>query len=427
MVKICFGKQTIEKESNMGITPQKKGITIGFDCQFEVQLKDSRLSTILAAFGELLCQLLTDFIQKVLVGYGEYAMSLKKKPFSCSCCGNDEDFTWKTRHGNGTKILTVYRWVQLQQLQVLCKKCGHKFYITRTLLGIEPKKRIPSETYRKLGLLGSLTTYRVAEKIGSMFGWAVDKMTVWGAVQKTASDIEFKLDGNELPCGEADGTGVGITGIAKRGKELKVFVQYKKSGGVRVAGLDIGNYNGAWDNLFKKSLEVFMGFRKQFLLITDGDTSILDSLKGKVKVIIQRCLWHIPYQAKYVLWQDTVKHKSVEWLYVVSELMEICAIRPLVDCKKTIEKMIESKRKRLEAVIVHCREKGYKHTASYLENARPDMFTAIEKRLNGKTTSKVERLMRTVNMRANVSKWSEAGVLNVTKIRLAYYYNGFDA
>src|SRR5208337_3723679 len=81
--------------------------------------------------------------------------------------------------------------------------------------------------------------------------------------------------------------------------------------------------------------------------------------------------------------------------------MEICAIRPLVDCKKTIEKMIESKRKRLEAVIVHCRDKGYKHTASYLENAQPDMFTAIEKRLNGKTTSKVERVMRTVNMRAS--------------------------
>jgi hypothetical protein len=107
--------------------------------------------------------------------------------------------------------------------------------------------------------------------------------------------------------------------------------------------------------------------------------------------------------------------------------MEICAIRPLVDCKKTIEKMIESKRNRLEAVIVHCRDKGYKHTASYLENAQPDMFTAIEKRLNGKTTSKVERVMRTVNMRANVSKWSDAGALNVTKIRLAYYYNGFDA
>ena len=55
------------------------------------------------------------------------------------------------------------------------------------------------------------------------------------------------------------------------------------------------------------------------------------------------------------------------------------------------------------------------------------MFTAIEKRLNGKTSSKVERLMRTATMRAKVSKWSEAGALNVTEIRLAYYYNGFDA
>ena len=50
-------------------------------------------------------------------------------------------------------------------MQVECKKCEHKFYITRKLLGMEPMKRIPADTYRKLGLMGSLTTYRVAEKI----------------------------------------------------------------------------------------------------------------------------------------------------------------------------------------------------------------------------------------------------------------------
>jgi hypothetical protein len=43
------------------------------------------------------------------------------------------------------------------------------------------------------------------------------------------------------------------------------------------------------------------------------------------------------------------------------------------------------------------------------------------------TTSKVERVVRTVNMRANVSKRSKSGALNVAKLRLAYYYNGFDA
>jgi len=409
----------------MGITQQCQDITIDFDCQFKVHLKDSRIATILAAFAALLPHLLMDFFQKVLVGFGEYAMALKKKPFACKC-GNDAYFIWKTRHGKKTKIHGFYSWLELQQLQVQCKRCGSKMYITRKLLGMEPMKRIAPEIYRKLGLLGSLTTFRVAEKIGGMFGWAVDKMTIWSAVQKTASEINFKLDANELPHGEADGTGIGIKGIAKRGKELKVFVQYKQGGGVRVAGLDLGNYNGSWDKLFHNSIEVFKRFR-QFLLLTDGDTAILDSLKDKVKIIFQRCLWHIPHQAKYVLWQDAVKRKSAEWLYVISELMEICAIRPFVDCQQTIDMMVESKRKRLEEIIRYCRENGYTRTVSYLENALPDMFTALGKRLSGKTTSKVERVMRTVNMRVNVSKWSKAGALNVTKVRLAYYYNGFDA
>jgi hypothetical protein len=40
----------------MGVTPQGKGITIDFDCQFEVNLKDSSLMSILAAFAVLLPQ-----------------------------------------------------------------------------------------------------------------------------------------------------------------------------------------------------------------------------------------------------------------------------------------------------------------------------------------------------------------------------------
>jgi hypothetical protein len=72
-----------------------------------------------------------------------------------------------------------------------------------------------------------------------------------------------------------------------------------------------------------------------------------------------------------------------------------------------------------------CREKEYKHAAVYLENARKNLFTGILNRLRGKTTSHVERIMRTVNGRINVSKWARRGALNVTKVRLAYYYNGF--
>ncbi|MBI4746799.1 MAG: hypothetical protein HY786_09785 [Deltaproteobacteria bacterium] len=207
-----------------------------------------------------------------------------------------------------------------------------------------------------------------------------------------------------------------------------MFVQYKKGGGIRVAGVAIGNYNGNWQRLFKGSMEVFKSFRK-FLLITDGDTSIFDSLKGKVSVLFQRCLWHIPHQLKYTLWKDKdkVKRKSKEWLYVMSEVLEICAIRPLVYCEETIKAMVVSKNERLTKVIEYCRDREYKATVEYLENAKGDMFTAINNRLHGKTTSRVERVFKTVNMRINVGKWSVDGGLNVTKVRLAYYYNGFDA
>jgi hypothetical protein len=36
------------------------------------------------------------------------------------------------------------------------------------------------------------------------------------------------------------------------------------------------------------------------------------------------------------------------------------------------------------------------------------------------------RVMRTVNMRTKMGKWSANGALNAIKVRLAYYYNGFD-
>ena len=142
----------------MRATPGTDRIRIEFGCQLRVEIMECRLATILMAFTKLLPQMLTDFIQKVLLGFGENAMVQSRKPFGCNTCGNDKEFIWKTRHGKKTKILTVFRWVSMEQLQVQCKRCGHKMYITRKLLGIEPMKRIPAETYRKLGLVWSLTT-----------------------------------------------------------------------------------------------------------------------------------------------------------------------------------------------------------------------------------------------------------------------------
>jgi len=94
-----------------------------------------------------------------------------------------------------------------------------------------------------------------------MCGILIDKMTVWKAVQSMGKSIEFNLDPKEQNRGEADGTGVPIQGIGKRGKELKIFAQYKMDGKIRIAGVTIGDYHSGWDKLFEPTLEVLKRFK----------------------------------------------------------------------------------------------------------------------------------------------------------------------
>ena len=396
-----------------------------YKISLRIDISEPTLKAITQAYLEILPMLLSDFFQAVLQAFAEQFMALPKKPFCCERCGNEEEFVWKTRKGKSTGILSIFGMVRLFQLQVKCRRCGHKMYITRKFLGVEPRVKVPRETVMKLGLLGALTSFRVAQKIVGMFGWVLDRMTIWRSVQRVGKEIRFDLDPNEHAMGQADGTGIPIRGIRKRGKELKVFVQLKRTGGIRVAGLAIGNYEGEWEKLFEPLLEGLKRF-KQFFLVTDGDTNILKALGDRVKVVFQRCLWHIPHQFKWYLWKDGVKHKSRPWIYALAELLEICALRSYVDDEKLIHQMVHRKEQRLSELIGYCRQQGWSHCVTYLQNAAPDMFTGLLNRLQGRTVSLVERVMRTVNMRINVGKWSVEGALNATKIRLAYYYNGFD-
>jgi len=398
---------------------------LNFKVEYDLDLPDCKFDSIICIYTKLMPLLLADLFQIVLNAFGREAMSLAEKPFCCEKCGNDTYFIWKTRHGKETVLQTIFGKIKVRQLQVKCKNCDTKKYITRDLLGLNKWMITPPRTRRMLALIGSLMPFRVAEKITTMFGVNLCRMSVWRSVQLEAEEIEFGLDPDGLPAGEADGTGIPTVGIKKRGRELKVFVQKKAGGGIRLAGLSIGKYDSGWDKLFQPLMSQFASFN-QFLLVTDGDTNILKSLGDKVRIIYQRCLWHIPHQLKHYLWQDEVKHKSKEWLNVMCKTIEICTVKymPYDDCLLTA--MVNNKRQQLQDVIGICLENGYNKCGVYLKNAAPDMFSSIEKKLQGKTTSLVERVMRIVNFRIKVGKWSEKGALNVNKVRQAHYYNGFD-
>jgi len=396
-------------------------VEIKLSLEYTIDTEKCDIDSLTAAFKILLIHVFTDFVVQALRQFADSAMAGLKKPFRCDC-GNETDFIWKTRNAKSTLIKTLFGALTLPQMQVQCKVCGRKMFITRMLLNIEKYRSISSTTEKILAYIGSLAPFRVCGKIFGAFGIPFDRMAVWRCVQKVGSKIEFDIDPDEMPEGQADGTGIPIQWIKKRGQELKVFAQRKFGGGVRIAGLSIGRYDSGWDTLFAPLVEEIKSFN-QFLLVTDGDTSILKGLN--CEVIFQRCLWHIPHQLKHCLWSDGVQRKSERWYEIMGKIFDITATRPHME-EDDIEAVIKEKNNRLASLVELCRQLGFKASAAYLRNAAPHMFVSLENRLGGKTTSLVERVMRTVNLRVNVGKWTPSGALNATRIRLAHYYNGWE-
>jgi hypothetical protein len=387
-----------------------------------IELKSCNLNEIIRSFKKAIVIIFQEFVTQALIYYSnEYKMSGRlSKLLNC------KKVTWKTSTGNRkTKILTVFGIIKVPQLQVKIGDNGQRKIITRLLLGIEPRIRIPEITIKSIGLMGSLASYRVVKKIAGMFtNVTFSLMTILRCVRKTGDMIDFDIETEETNIFDADGTGIPIVKSQKRGKELKVLAQRKKNGKIRIAGMTIGNYNGGWDKLFKPLINSLKAF-KEIFLITDGDDSILNGIE-QIKVTLQRCLFHIPHQAKYTLWQDKVKRKSEIWIYILTKLIDICNVRKIKEDETIALKMIEDKKKEFELLINYCIENKAEKTAVYLLNASNDIFIGVENKIFGVTTSLLERMMRTINLRINIGQWSKKSALAVCKIRGAYYYNGFD-
>ncbi len=190
-------------------------VTIKVD--YIVEIPDCNIETITACFKKVLLVFLKEFVIRIVNEFAIQYLAQETQPFSCTKCG-------KTKHAKDTNIATIFGPIVLGQMQVQCKSCGKKMYLTRKLLEIPPRKLMSCSTKKIFALLGSLTSFRVSEKILKMVGVSMNKMSIWRCTQEVGEKLEFDLDINEKAMGEADGTGVAINGIKKRSKELKVFV-----------------------------------------------------------------------------------------------------------------------------------------------------------------------------------------------------------
>lgn len=389
---------------------------INLEAKINIKVDNCNLKILTMAFLNALRSLFESFIsQSLMLFYQESLLSGKL------CKQLQTNKIVQKSHSKQTKFKTIFGdiWVPQIQVRIYQDNILIQRSITRLLLGVESRYQIPGFMKEILGLLGSLTTYRVGHKIVKMFScFNCSLMSIWRSVQWLGRRMKLPLakDGiNEL---EADGTGIPTINSGKRGSELKIVFQRNKKGKLHLVGIAVGKYKDAsnWLQAMGDAIKEGITQFGKLVLASDCDSAITETaLQCDDKVILQRDLWHVFHQLKYYLWQDKVE-KSIR-NNIISLVYKLMLIKEQFSVKHRL---------RLVGIVIDSLiQNGYIHTATYLKTCTENFYTYQEEKNTNIYTSKTERSMRTINARINVGVWSDNGALNATKIRLSYYYNGF--
>ena len=372
-----------------------------------------------------LCGLFASLLSQALRHYGaEYMRSGRLGKL----LGHDGPLTWKSLHGSRQTVLyTIFGKAWVPQLQVRLHYADGSTStrsVTRLLLGVSRFQRISDEMKYWMSLLSSLCSYRTARKVLAGLGF---RSYALGSFRRSvlwvSQRLELGISSVKACLLLADGTGIATLNTGKRGSELKVIAEWV-AGKLRLVNIGIGKYGEKreWQALFLPIKQCFeqagVEVRKELAAVIDGCKAILSGIKNLDRFIrIQRDIWHITHQLKYYLWKDKVVelHKATLFKTVFSAAFP--------ENGKTIEQRLE----KLATAILLCSQFKYTACMSYLMNLAGHLAAHQEEatwEMPTAYSTKIERMMRTVNQRMDIGVWSEPGALAVAKIRLAHFYNG---
>jgi len=392
---------------------------INFETNINIEVDNCNFRTLTISFLRALTPLFELYVGKVLLHYfyHYYHTGQLQEMF------DSKTIRLKTT-AEKTKFKTLFGDIWVPQIQIrVYDSAGkeHQMSITRAILGVSSKQQIPDFMKELIGWIGSVTTFRVGHNIiGGLTNFRCSLTSVWRSVKWYARKIQLELSAEGTNEFEADGTGIPTKHSGKRGSELKKVFQKKKDGKLHIIGLSIGKYKDKkdWQSAFSELLTALNSGLKKYaklILSSDGDLSIIEvakSLNSK-RVKIQKDKWHVFHQLKYYLWKDGVckelKNNIIAHFFKITMLAK-CSI--------------EKRDDRINRYIFLLESAGYNSVATYLRSSMDGFYTHETENNTNIYTTKTERSMRTTNQRINVGVWSDSGALDVTKIRLAYYYNG---
>jgi hypothetical protein len=395
-----------------------------------IKVESSKLDEVLIQFLLSLGQIFGELLGEIMLHYA-FEYSLTGRMGEILGLEDGDRWHWKSKKGyRAITINTLFGKVKLPNPVVeIVRSDGRKEkrVLGRKLLEVSPYYQIPDFMKQILGSLGSLMSFRSVRK--SMLGLGIFRVSlhsIWRSVSWLSSRIILPVKGSKLRDEqiEVDGTGVKTLKSGKRGSEAKIVMQRNESGGLTFLGVKVGKYGlkSDWEELLAP-LKNLVTQVKRCILIADGDETpitVWQKLNPNALLFFQRCLWHIPRQLKYVLWQDKAsKNQKIEILTLCYNSFKLRKNVPLEEFADYISLKLD----RIDTLIARCKQLKLTACASFLLNAKDFAFTLGRNSNDNHNTSKTERAMRTINQRTAIATSSESGVQNIIKIRLNLFYN----
>jgi hypothetical protein len=410
------------------------------DVRLEISLPEdlSDVNQLVAVAQQLLRQIGVAVLSQLLVQVQEQQLEAvlgprwseqpqREAPWECPDCGSNYDFQ---RRGSRERerLRTGVGDVAFDLLQVTCQRCGKTFSPFAGLLNLERWQQSTTELQAQVVALPLEQGYgKALQASGNRLMSTVSAMTAHRWVQEKGQQVQIApsddwegatllFDGTKVKAGD-NPRGVAVRlGIAVLGRDEKhgrPCLQTK---------LVAFGVNQPWREL----LAPLQGTNPERVLY-DGEEDLADALREIFpQAKRQRCLWHLPRNLYWALYQDGWRKKQTKgWQKAVGQVIHHPDLTP--------QEAIRWMRK----IIAQLRRRGGEHGAAYLETALDETFTyrqhpegLFHDRTNAAlgqamiATSPVERQMRELNRRTDIgARWSIPGVRHLLALRLTLAFN----
>lgn len=345
----------------------------------------------------------------------------KPKP----CCGHGR---YELSRRDSKLLRTSVGTVHITWRRLRCTKCGKSFIPLREFLGLELYQSKTAELERMVAEVVSEQSYRRTSRHLDLIGEIpVPKSTAHRWVMESDCD-ELRVDGKAVGIVVADGTGYKRRPGAEKNNrgELKVVLGVGSDGAV----MPVGAWSGeSWENIGEEIRENAVDWKKEGkILVSDGERGLVAAL-ASIAESAQRCHWHAPNDVNYMMWEDKAplgERKAMQSRIaglIGIELPENDFEKVKEEDKTALVEKTERAEEKLDELVAELVAKGYHKAATYVRNAKDNLFSYVRFWLKyglvcPRAASMIERMMREIGRRLKkiAFGWSEKGAAKMARI-----------